>query len=111
MLSVNVDEKQADAHVKIMNGGVNAFYPTKTRVDDVREYFYVSLANALCFCPIFGIPAMVMSRQTNKKKRMNNLEGAQKASLITAILNITGCIFGLISLIGFIVAVATHKEK
>ena len=111
MLSGNVDERQADTQVKIVNGGANGFYPTKTRVDDVREYFYLSLVNLIFFGLIFGIPAMLMSRRTNKKKRMNDLEGAQKASRNTAILNIVGYAFGLIIIIVAIIIVAAEKEK
>ena len=119
MLSVNVDEKYAEAnkprpadtHVIVVNNATTGSYPTKTRIDDVREYFYLSIFSAICCCLFAGLPAIYMSRKTNQKKRVGDLEGAQKASMITAILNGVAFILGVLIVLGAVASSAAKKQS
>ena len=108
---MNMDEKSADPHVIVVNNGTTGGYPTKTRVDDVREYFYLSIFSVICCGLLPGLPAIYMSRKTNQKKRVGDLEGAQKASLITAVLNIVAFTLGTLAVIAAVAASAAKKKE
>jgi hypothetical protein len=86
-----------------MNAGLDA--PAQERI---REYRIWSAYNVLCGCLLLGIGALIMSSETAEMKRKGDIDGARKASRITAIINFLATVIGICIIVWFVVRM-THS--
>lgn len=67
--------------------------------EKISEYRIWSAYNVLCGCLLLGIVALIMSSETAEMKRKGNLDGARRASKITAIINLIFTVIGICAII------------
>jgi hypothetical protein len=98
-----IDKNIQQTQIKFINDNINDRSLLKPVLNDIPDYTAWSVFNLIFFSFILGIWALIMSHKTKEKKSQNDLEGAQEASLITALLNTFATGFGSIIIMIYIV--------